>query len=183
MELGSCAKLGHRAGTGRREQGKAGVTCCCWQCHSRSPSSCATLTAPTPGSREMVRSLNTHLQTARIHQHLCKELLASLCCHYFILYSDAFCIFNNFHLLENKICPSCSLKNYFIGIIIQKKYKNKWFIVCTTLSTMFSENILAPATLDLFFPFQMFPTELWRGNAGAILGSARTKKANHDRTS
>lgn len=110
-------KAGYRAGTGRREQGKAGVTCCCWQCHSRSPSSCATLTAPTPGSREMVRSLNTHLQAARIRQLLCKELLASLCYHYFTPYSDAFCIFNNFHFLENKICPSCSLINYFIGII------------------------------------------------------------------
>lgn len=54
---------------------------------------------------------------ARVHQHLCKELFTSFCYHYFTQYSDAFRIFNNFHFLENKICPSCSLKNYFTGII------------------------------------------------------------------
>lgn len=53
-------------------------------------------------------------------------------------------------------------------------------MICTTISIIFSENTLAPMTLDLFLPFQMFPTELLRGKAGTILGSLRTKKVNHD---
>lgn len=55
-------------------------------------------------------------------------------------------------------------------------------MICTTISTMFSDHILAPMTLDLFLPFQMFPTELLKGKVGIILGSRRTKKANHDCT-
>lgn len=37
-------------------------------------------------------------------------------------------------------------------------------------------------TLGLFFPFQMFPTELLKGEVGTDLGSLQTKKVNHDRT-
>lgn len=52
-----------------------------------------------------------------------------------------------------------------------------------TISIIFSDSILAPMTLDLFLPFQIFPTELFKGKAGIILGSQRTKKVNHDCTS
>lgn len=37
-------------------------------------------------------------------------------------------------------------------------------------------------TLGLFFPFQMFPTELLKGEVGTDLGSLQTKKVNHDCT-
>lgn len=55
-------------------------------------------------------------------------------------------------------------------------------MISTTISIIFSESILAPMTLDLFLPFQMFPTELLKGKVDIILGSQRTKKVNHDCT-
>lgn len=55
-------------------------------------------------------------------------------------------------------------------------------MICTTVSVIFSKNILAPMTLDLVLSFQMFPTELLKGKTGAILGSLRTKKVNDDCT-
>lgn len=55
-------------------------------------------------------------------------------------------------------------------------------MIYTTISIVFSDSILALMTLDLFFPFQMFPTELLKGKTGIILGIQRTKKVNHDCT-
>lgn len=55
-------------------------------------------------------------------------------------------------------------------------------MICTTISITFSDSILAPMTLDLFLPFQIFPIELLKGKVGIILGRQRTKKVNHDCT-